>query len=240
MNAQENQLELKIIDMLDVMGANQQFEAIMDNMIDSEKERFKTSVSDEFWELFRIGIKTKGQNKLYEMLIPIYKKHLSIEDIVGIIEFYKSDAGKSFLTKTPLIFKESYVAGQEWGELLVSEISKEIENSQELKFRTNLTNCDSFKQGEFKYYLPDNTIVKVVRKNSLQTETHNGNIINLKIDWIDKCRYQVWEMNEKNEIIMEKPIIVNIYEINNNIYKFIAKLEDDDFYSIGKLEKISD
>jgi len=38
----------------------------------------------------------------------------------------------------------------------------------------------------------------------------------------------------------EKPIIVNIYEINNNIYKFIAKLEDDDFYSIGKLEKISD
>tara|TARA_R110001583_G_scaffold195057_1_gene368866 strand:- start:1749 stop:2519 length:771 start_codon:yes stop_codon:yes gene_type:complete len=239
-DAQENQLELKIIKMMDAMGANQQFEVIMDNMIDLEKEQFKTSISDEFWELFRTGIKTKGQNELYKLLIPIYKKHLSKDDIIGIIEFYKSDSGQSLLAKTPIIFEDSYAAGQEWGKLLVSEISKEIENSQELKFHTKLTNCDSFKQGKFKYYLPDSTLVEVVRKDSIQTETYNGNVLNLKINWIDKCRYKVWEISGKDEILGDKPIIVNIFEINNHKYKFITKLEDDDFYSIGEIEKISD
>jgi len=238
--AQEDQLEQKVIEMLDVMGSNQQFEDIMDNLIDVEKERFKTDVSDEFWELFRSEIKTKGQNELYKLIIPIYKKHLNERDIIGIINFYKSEAGKSLLNKTPIIFKESYVVGQEWGKLIVSEIAKEIDNSQELKFHTKLTNCDTFKQGKFKYYLPDSTLVEVLRKDNIQTETYNDNILNLKIDWIDKCRYKVWEIDGKDEIMGDKPVIVNIFEIIDLKYKFIAKLEGDDFYINGELEKISD
>jgi hypothetical protein len=63
-----------------------------------EKEFLKTSLDD-----------------LVDMLVPVYSKHLTLDDLQKIIDFYQTPAGKKYAEKTPLIMQESMQIGQQWG-----------------------------------------------------------------------------------------------------------------------------
>jgi hypothetical protein len=52
---------------------------------------------------------------LVKMLVPVYKKHLTLADVEGLITFYKSPVGQKFAKKTPMITQESMQIGQQWG-----------------------------------------------------------------------------------------------------------------------------
>jgi hypothetical protein len=168
--SQENNIDSKIIEMMDVMGSNENFDMVIDKMIENEKKLDERSISDEFWNYFKKEIQTNGKKELYEMLIPIYKKHLKEKEIDAIIEFYKSDAGISMRTKFPMIYKESYTIGEQWGLKLYERINNKIKNSNLLKFEVKLSDCEKFKKGKFRYELPDGTLVEVVRTENSQVE----------------------------------------------------------------------
>lgn len=63
-----------------------------------------------------------------EKIIPIYDKYFTNEEILGIIEFYKTNVGKSYLSKMSKVALESMKIGNEYGELIYNnliEINKE-------------------------------------------------------------------------------------------------------------------
>ena len=58
------------------------------------------------------------KGSFYEIIYPIYHKHLTIEDIKALIAFYKTPVGKKVITVMPQLTQDSMHAGQVWGQSL--------------------------------------------------------------------------------------------------------------------------
>lgn len=69
-------------------------------------------VPDRFWQDFQ---KELDEETMLSILVPIYDKHLSHDDIKALLTFYRSDAGQRFLAALPDIQRESRHAGQRFG-----------------------------------------------------------------------------------------------------------------------------
>ncbi|MCE3225926.1 MAG: hypothetical protein K0S32_477 [Bacteroidetes bacterium] len=102
----ENVKNLLEITMAGELGAN-----MGQRMIASFKTSYK-SVPGEFWDEFAKEIKAED---LVALIIPIYQKYYSDEEITELIKFYKTPLGKKVTTNNQLIAQESYLAGQQWG-----------------------------------------------------------------------------------------------------------------------------
>lgn len=66
-----------------------------------------------FWDTFKQEL---DANELMSMIVPVYQKHLSEEDIQAILAFYRTPAGKKLISVQPAIMQESMMVGQQWGQ----------------------------------------------------------------------------------------------------------------------------
>lgn len=98
---------------------------IMANMVVSFKKTMP-KVPQEFWDRF---IKEASPDDFIEMLIPVYVKHYTDDELIDLIEFYKSPIGKKVIEKLPLISQDSMKAGSEWGKKLGEKIMNDLINS---------------------------------------------------------------------------------------------------------------
>jgi hypothetical protein len=64
--------------------------------------------------------------RLREMMVPIYAKYFSHEDIKAILQFYESPVGQRFLAATPRIIKESFVVMIPWMQEMNRKIRDEM------------------------------------------------------------------------------------------------------------------
>jgi len=62
------------------------------------------------------GVLKREVPRLLELLVPVYMKHFSHEEIKQLISFYSSPIGKKFVEKQALIIPESMQVGQRWGQ----------------------------------------------------------------------------------------------------------------------------
>lgn len=108
--------------LLVLSGSADMGKQMLDQMIDSYKKTMP-SVTEKFWDEFK---KKASEDSLIEMIIPIYDKYFSQEDIDGLIVFYESPAGKKFVSVLPDLTKEAVKKGQEWGTKLAEDIMKEL------------------------------------------------------------------------------------------------------------------
>ena len=69
--------------------------------------------------------------ELEDMVIPIYVKHLTAEEMDASIAFYRTPIGQSILQKMPAVMQESMQAGQQWGMKLGQQIAEELEARRE-------------------------------------------------------------------------------------------------------------
>ena len=83
----------------------------------------KSNVPDDVWKEIEDDLATNSLKELTTMLTPIYKQHLSLEDINGAIAFYNTPVGKKLTEKTPLISAQSMQIGQQWGMGLGAKIT---------------------------------------------------------------------------------------------------------------------
>jgi hypothetical protein len=112
----------KITQLLDLTGS--------ENTINVMKTQFKNVIKNAspdvpsvLMDSLFVKLDKKG---LYSITIPIYNKNLDEETIDGLIAFYKSKAGKAFVSKMPVIMQESMQAGAVWGQNIMTEIISEI------------------------------------------------------------------------------------------------------------------
>ena len=73
------------------------------------------NVEEEVWNGLEKEFSKTSMDDMTEMLVPVYKKYMSKDDLEELIEFYKSPIGIKLATSTPLIMVESMEVGQAWG-----------------------------------------------------------------------------------------------------------------------------
>lgn len=230
----QDTLEQRIIHLLDVSGSKKGFDVAINQMIDMQKGIYEDELGNEFFEMLREEIINIGREDLYELLIPIYKKHFTLEEIEGIIEFQESEIGRKMTDKMPLIMSESMQQGAIWGEELGEKIIKKIIESDEFKMTAEPAGCSTMQNGKWKIKMPGSDIYTTVeRKDGRQVESlSEDDFCSFKVEWLSACKYSMTVIKCQDDTIeaeMKKhTLITNIYEVTENGYKFITKFDGDD------------
>ena len=123
--AQESDFEKNIRKMLEVTGVEKNFQVLIPRLIEVQKES-NPNIPVEFWDRFQEKMLQESMEEVYEVMIPIYKKHLTEDDVADILEFYKTPAGKSLNEKTPMIMQESMTVGGELGKKIALKVTEEL------------------------------------------------------------------------------------------------------------------
>jgi len=108
--------------LLEMMGSGKIGVQVMENMLVSFKKA-APNVPNEVWDEF---MKEANPEALVELMVPIYEKHYTDEDVTQLIEFYRTPLGKKVIEKMPLITQESYQVGAEWGKKLGEQAFKKL------------------------------------------------------------------------------------------------------------------
>ena len=122
------QFDNKIREYISLSGGQENFEVVVEQMIDMYKSMEIMENADDFWDTFSREIKDESMDKLVDMLIPIYKKYTTEEEIDAGIAYFKTPLGKSLISKNPEIMKESMSAGMIWGQEIGVKIMEKMES----------------------------------------------------------------------------------------------------------------
>ncbi len=87
-----------VIELLQLVNTKKQSREILDSMI--------KMLPSDVRETFK---KALNPDEMMELVIPVYEKYLTTEDLESIIKFYKSPAGKKLLEAQPKIMKDSMI-----------------------------------------------------------------------------------------------------------------------------------
>jgi uncharacterized protein len=128
------QKEANIRRLVEISGVKNNFAAsisTMSTMMRSSLE--KSGMSNEkaraFSDLFfeKMQAKMVGRfDDLLEMLIPIYDKYYTNEDLEGLIAFYSTPLGRKLLKNSPDVLRDSQTAGYQWGSKIGEESEREV------------------------------------------------------------------------------------------------------------------
>lgn len=91
---------------------------VFENMMMSFRDTFP-DVPGEFWDGMVDVVET---DDLMDILVPIYRKHFTAEDVDGLIRFYESPLGRKLIETQPDMVQESMSAGETWGERIAQEV----------------------------------------------------------------------------------------------------------------------
>lgn len=102
---------------------------MMNTMIASFKQHY-TDVPDEFWDSFMNEV---NMDELIEKIVPIYIKHYTQAELEELIVFYKTPLGQKVIQELPLISRESYSIGQDWGKQIAEKVISRMKEKGYIK-----------------------------------------------------------------------------------------------------------
>jgi hypothetical protein len=114
----------KIKQMLELNGSANVSMQVIKTML-TQFEKLYPKVDKEVWEEFAKEIKAED---LIALIIPVYDKYYTEEDIDQLIVFYNSPIGKKVTETLPAISQESMVAGQAWGKQLAEKVIAKLKD----------------------------------------------------------------------------------------------------------------
>lgn len=79
----------------------------------------------EFWDEFEKRL-IADIDRFVEMIIPIYDRHFTTEQLNELIAFYETPIGRHTVQVLPRIAEESAAAGQQWGVVLATEVARDL------------------------------------------------------------------------------------------------------------------
>ena len=102
--------------MLKVSGTN---EAFIKQMFTSFRKQYSNverypNVNSDMINKWEKEFSETSLNELTEILAPAYAKYMTLEDLQGLIKFYKTPVGRKYAKSTPLIAQESADRRQLW------------------------------------------------------------------------------------------------------------------------------
>lgn len=121
-NAQTDNKETLIKEMLELSGAKKMALQTMEMMISSFRKQMP-EVETDFWNEF---MKEAQAGDLISMIAPVYAKHFTETEVKELIAFYKTPIGKKLVEKLPVISQESYGIGEVWGKALSEKVAAKL------------------------------------------------------------------------------------------------------------------
>ena len=114
--SQEDNYKGLLTDFIKAQGQFETFNATIDQMTsmmgvtlnEDEKVEFTNDV----------------MSSLIEMLVPVYQKHFTEQDLIDAIDLFKTPIGKKISEKSPIIAQESMQASMQWGMELSTKLQK--------------------------------------------------------------------------------------------------------------------
>ena len=90
-------------EIIELSGSKDQFKLFLDAFLKNFPERRANAIK---------GI--VDVNEFCDRMIPLYKKHFSIEEMQDLIDFYNSDTGQKLVRLNPTLFKEGSEIGTQY------------------------------------------------------------------------------------------------------------------------------
>ena len=112
--------DARIHHLLEISGSKQMVYQSALMMLDQFRKVAK-GLPDAFWDE-ALDLFSARLDDFLDQMVPIYRRHLTPDEIEGLIKFYESPVGKRFVEEQPAIQQEAAMVGQRWGE----EMSKVI------------------------------------------------------------------------------------------------------------------
>ena len=98
-------------ELLVAMGGESFSRQMMQSIINAYKPRFPNA-TEAFWTGFAKEI---NPNEFIDLMVPLYAKHFTVDEMKKIIAFYKTPPGKKLGQAFPQIVQEATPIGQGWG-----------------------------------------------------------------------------------------------------------------------------
>jgi hypothetical protein len=109
--------------LMELTGAGELGRQMQEQLLPAIKAS-EPKVPERFWTELMAEL---NPNELVEMLVPIYDKHFTQEEIRDLIRFYESPSGRKMIRVMPEILRESMQMGQTWGMGLSRRIAAKLE-----------------------------------------------------------------------------------------------------------------
>lgn len=119
--------------MFEVSGTEDSYKTMITQMFGMFKQQYP-DIKPELWSELQGEFLTTSLNDLVVMLVPVYQKYMTKDDLEKIIVFYQTPTGKKFATNTPLIMQGSMQVGQQWRLKVGQEFEKKLRNA-EIRYR---------------------------------------------------------------------------------------------------------
>lgn len=124
-SAQKKSRDEQIRELLELTGSGELGVQMMEGMIGPMREAVP-DVPAEWWDRF---LEKADAESINDLVVPIYDKHLTDEELDKMLEFYRSPVGRSIVKKMPAILQESMAVGQAWGVGIMEEILEELKQA---------------------------------------------------------------------------------------------------------------
>ena len=112
--------------LMELTGAAKVGQQIAAQMIPMFKQG-NPQVPQKFWDDVMKEFDTKS---MIDLIVPIYDKHLTHDDVKGLIAFYQSPLGRKMTGVMPQIAQESMQVGQQWGLQIAQRVQKRLEEQK--------------------------------------------------------------------------------------------------------------
>jgi hypothetical protein len=125
-HADETAKQKDIRKLLKMTGSGELGAQVMAQMLGNMKQSMP-NVPEKFWTDFMKDVRTE---ELVDLIVPIYDRNLTHEDVKELIKFYDSPTGKKFVQVLPKITQESMSVGEKWGRDLAEKVIKKLQAQQ--------------------------------------------------------------------------------------------------------------
>ncbi|MBK79368.1 MAG: hypothetical protein CMQ43_00420 [Gammaproteobacteria bacterium] len=109
----------KLLAMTDSLDMGQQ---VVDQLL-AIQQSAQSAVPQEVWDEIRAEL---DMTRIQPVIVAIWDRHFSHDDIRGLIEFYESPLGRKLVETQPAVMQESMAAGELWARQVLQRIQEKL------------------------------------------------------------------------------------------------------------------
>ena len=109
----------KLLEITESLDMGQQ----MVDQLFAMQQSVQTAVPQEVWDEIRAEL---DMTRMRPVIIAIWDRHFSHDDIRGLIDFYESPLGRKLIETQPAVMQESMAAGELWARQVLQRIRTKL------------------------------------------------------------------------------------------------------------------
>jgi len=238
--------EIQIKKLIDLTLSDNKLKSLLDNII-STQVSYSSKDDAAFWESYKQKFYNSFKDSLKPKLVSTFEKYFTYDEIKALCDFYSSDIGQRALRKMDIATQELFKIGNTYGSSIVKQVlderQKQYKKDQAFKMDNTFQGCHKFKVGKFRQIVNDTIVYYYERTENTQIETFGKGKSTYSVKWLNDCRYEITLIETNNPYYSDfigTKYMINIYEFNDNSYKFVCHVQNNSTIYEGEMIKINE